>query len=266
MYRGVQTNLQVMLTAISATLIAVSVLVGCASSASTVSDETATEDEAETAAEEPAADAAPDDVDDDEPGSSGDGDEATADSDDNDDKDDDGAGSRADAWSAAAADDDADTAPEPPNAGADRTTQYAHVEDFDLEFKNARIDVASAELLFDDLGDGDDIPESFDNLLESADHDFRFDDIAPIVEAELPAELGDSLDIFVLLSSKYGLIGCEAYLRGQDGQDWNDNLFGYLLEQAIDLPADQRNNQAGLLVIGSNVVGSQLCPRLQSHT
>lgn len=265
MHLGPRTIWRTLSQGLALALLALFVLAGCASSQSSVEgadeeDEPVTEtssepaDEATETDDERSDEAEPDT----EP-------DAEADADDDESPTWDSADS-----DASAEDEDGESepeeAPEPPAAGADRTTQYAHVEDFDLEFKNARINMAAAELLFDELGDGDDIPDSFDNLLEAADHDLRFDDVSPIVEAELPADLGDAMGIFVLLSSKYGLIGCEAYLRGQDGQDWNDNLFGYLLEQAADLPTDQRNNQAGLLVIGSNAVSAQLCPRLQSHT
>jgi len=259
-------------------MLATVVLMGCASSSSTVSEgvddtEEPTTDAAEANenTEEEAGAASGDDGDTDETAPSDDADDnsngsADGDPDDGDDARTNGSEDDLGDGDDDASDQEADEAPEPPSAGADRSTQYTHVEDFDLEFKDARINLANAEVLFDELGEGDDIPESFDNLLSPADHDLRFDDIAPLVENELPDDLGDAMGIFVLLSSKYGLIGCEAHLRGQDGQDWNDNLFGYLLEQAVDLPADQRNNQAGLLVIGSNVVSGQLCPRLQSHT
>lgn len=216
-------------------------------SADTSDQDDADADPAEVAAD--AADAADDTVNDE------DDDEAANDQDTGDDP-----SAVADASEAATEADDV-----PAADGVDRSISYTHIDGLDLAFKNATIDLTKAAETFAEAGGDGDIPDRFDALLASIDHPLTFDDVAPRVRAALPEGLGDSIDIFTLLSSQWGLIGCEAHLAGQDAQDWNDNLFGFLLAQAEDLPVDQRNNQAGMMVNGANAATAHICPRLQSH-
>lgn len=159
--------------------------------------------------------------------------------------------------------------PEPGDEAADDTEDskqdddvvWTHIEDFDLVFENGRPDLDAAVTTFYDVGGGD-IAESVDSLLASIDHPLEWQDVADAAVGTFPEGLGESAGIFALLSSQWSVIGCETHLAGMNINRWNELLFEHLVAEAANLPADQADNQAGILLGATNAGIARLCPRL----
>lgn len=152
---------------------------------------------------------------------------------------------------------DADAAP----AQGVAPVVWTHVDGFDLGFSDGRALLAESVDTFYAVGDGD-IAESVESILTSIDHPLGWQDAADAALATFPDGLGDSAGIFTLLSTQWAVIGCESHLAGMSRQSWNRHLFDHLVADAAGLPAEQADNQAGILLNGSNAAIDVLCPRL----
>lgn len=154
-------------------------------------------------------------------------------------------------------------APEPAALaeGIDRSVEWRHIDGFDLTFTNGRADMTSAEALFNELGGGgSDIAASVTTLLGANGHPLATETVAQRVRDVLAD--GEAEGVFTQLSLRWGVIGCEAHLRGSSVPDWNRHLFDHLLGQAEGLGPDAAQNQAGQISLGAGAAAQTLCPRL----
>lgn len=145
--------------------------------------------------------------------------------------------------------------------GVSMSTVWTHVDGFDLGFSNGRTLLPESVDVFYTVGDGD-IAESVDSILSSIDHPLTWQDAADAALQTFPDGLGDSAGIFTLLSTQWAVIGCESHLAGMSRPSWNRLLFDHLVDDAAGLPAEQADNQAGVLLNGTNAAIDLLCPRL----
>lgn len=146
-------------------------------------------------------------------------------------------------------------------AADDRPAIWRHVDGFDLLFENGRPDLNAAVATFYEVGDGD-IDVSVDNILASIGHSRSWQHAADAAVATFPEGLGEASGVFALLSTQWALIGCEAHWAGMNQGRWNTQLFDHLVAEATGLPAEQADNQAGILLEATNAAIATLCPRL----